>query len=54
MEDTPAQYYEMMDLSDISDFPDVLTATSDEDIPDLDDVSELLMWTMVWINIYTP
>ena len=28
----------MMDLSDISDFQDVMTTTSDEDIPDLDDV----------------
>ena len=37
-EDTPASYYEMMDLSDISDFQDVMTTTSDEDIPDLDDV----------------
>ena len=28
----------MMDLNDISDFQDVMTTTSDEDIPDLDDV----------------
>ena len=38
LEDTPVPYYERMDLSDISDFQDVMTATSDEDIPDLDDV----------------
>ena len=34
-EDTSASYYEMMDLNDISDFQDVMTTTSDEDIPDL-------------------
>ena len=34
----PASYYEMMDLSDISDFQDVMTTTSEEDIPDLDNV----------------
>ena len=37
-EDTPTSYYEMMDLSNIYDFQDVMTTTSDEDIPDLDDV----------------
>ena len=41
LEDTPAPYYEMMDLSDISDFQDLMTTTSDGDIPDLDDVFEL-------------
>ena len=35
-EDAPAPYYKMMDLSDISDFQDVMTTTSDEDIPDLE------------------
>ena len=40
-EDAAAPYYEMMDLSNISDFQDVMTTTSDEDIPDLDDVFEL-------------
>ena len=38
LEDAPAPYYKMMDLSDISDLQDVMTATSDEDIPDLDNV----------------
>ena len=37
-EDTPASYHEMMDLDDISDFQDVMTTTSNEDTPDLDDV----------------
>ena len=37
-EDTSASYYETTDLGDISDFQDVMTTTSDEDIPDLDDV----------------
>ena len=37
-EDAPAPYYEIMDLSDISDFQDVMTTTSEEDIPDLGDI----------------
>ena len=37
-EDTPAAYYEMMDLRDISDFQYVMTTTSDENIPDLEDI----------------
>ena len=37
-EDAPAPYYETMDLSDILDIQDVMTTTSDEDIPDLDDI----------------
>ena len=37
-EDIQASYCQMMDLDDISDFQDVMTTTSDEDIPDLDDV----------------
>ena len=52
LEDAPAPYYEMMDLSDIFDFQDVMTTTSDEDIPDLDDVFKLWIWTLVCINIY--
>ena len=36
LEDAPAPYYVMMDLSDISDLQDVMTTTSDEDIPDLE------------------
>ena len=34
----PALYCETLDLSDFSDFQDVMTTTSDEDIPDLDDI----------------
>ena len=41
LEDTPSPYYEIMDLSDISDFQDVMTTTSDKEIPDIDDVFEL-------------
>ena len=52
-EDAQAPYYEMMDLSDILNFQDVMTATSDEDIPDLDDILELWIWTMVWIKHVT-
>ena len=37
-ENAPTPHYEVMDLSDIFNFPDVVTTTSDEDIPDLDDV----------------
>ena len=31
----------MMDLSNISDIKDVVTTTSDEDIPDLEDIFRL-------------
>ena len=47
-------YNEMMDLSDILDLQDVKTTTSDEDIPNLEDIPGFWIWTMVWINIYTP
>ena len=50
--DAPAPYYEVMDLSDISDFQDVMTTTSDGDIPDLEDI--LWIWTMAWINNFAP
>ena len=40
-----------MDLSDISDFQDVMTTTSHEDIPHLDDVFGLWIQTIIWINI---
>ena len=40
-EDTPSPYYEMMDLSDISDLQDMMTTTSDEDILDLEDIFSL-------------
>ena len=35
---TPVLYHDMLDLSDISDFEDVMTTSSDEDIPAPDDV----------------
>ena len=37
-EDTPVSYYKTMDLNNISDFQDVMTTTSNEDIHDPDDV----------------
>ena len=37
-EDASASCYEMMDLSEISNIQEVMTTTSDEDIPDLDDI----------------
>ena len=40
-EDTPAPYYKMIDLGDSSDLQDVMTTTSDEDIPDLEDIFTL-------------
>ena len=46
-------YHDMLDLSNISDFKDVMTTSSDNDIPALDDVFGF--WnqlTMVCINIY--
>ena len=64
-EDTPAPYYKIMTLSDISDLQDVMTTTSDEGIPDLEDIFRL--WIMDyalnelmqklcesrWIHLYT-
>ena len=38
---TPALYHDTLDLSDISDYQDVMTTSSDEDIPALDDVFAL-------------
>ena len=52
-EDAPVQYNEMMDFSDILDLQDVMTTTSNEDIPDLEDIFRLCIQTMVCINIYT-
>ena len=37
-EDAPTSFYETMDLSDISDLQDVITTTSDEEIPALEDI----------------
>ena len=42
-----------MDLSDIFNFPHVMTTTRNEDIPGLDDVFGLWIWTVVWIHLYT-
>ena len=53
-EDASASYYKMMDLSDISDLKDVMTTTSDEDIPDLEDIFGLWTQTMLCVNIYHP
>ena len=37
----PVLYHDMLDLSDISDFEDVMTTSSDKGIPALDDVFRL-------------
>ena len=42
-----------MDLSNIFDFPDVMTTTSDEDTPSWEDVFGLWIWTVVCINFDT-
>ena len=31
-------YYDLLDLSDISEFEDIMTTSSDEDIPPLEDI----------------
>ena len=38
---TPTSYQDSLDLSDILDFKDVMTTSSNEDIPALEDVFEL-------------
>ena len=38
---TPTSYQDMLDLSDMSDFEDVMTTSSDNDIPALKDIAEL-------------
>ena len=50
MDSIPALYQDTLDLSDISDFKDVMTISSDKDIPALG----RCIWkqTMVCINIY--
>ena len=53
-EDALAPYYEMMDLSNILNLQDVMTITSYEDIPDLEDSFGLWIWTMDKINAYNP
>ena len=34
----PSSYYDTLDLSDISEFEDLMTTSSDEDIPALKDI----------------
>ena len=53
-ENAPTPHYEVMDLSNIFDFPDMMTTTRDENIPGLGDVSGLWIWTEVWIHFDTP
>ena len=38
MDYTSASYYDTLDLSDISEFEDLITTSSDEDVPALDEV----------------
>ena len=53
-EDATTPYNEMMDLSDISDIVDVMKTTIHEDIPGLEDIFGLSIWTMVCIkHIYS-
>ena len=56
MDSTPASYQDTLDLSDISYFEDVMTTSSDEDIPALDNVIGLWnLQTMVSIkHWHTP
>ena len=42
-----------MDLSDIFNFPYMMTTVSDEDIPSLEDVLDFEKWTSVCINLNT-
>ena len=47
---TSTSYLGTLDLSDVSDFKDVMTTSSDEDVPALEDVFALLtQYTMVCI-----
>ena len=41
MDYTPASYQDLLDLSDISDFEDVMITSSNEDVPALNDMIEL-------------
>ena len=54
MDSTPPLYQNTLDLSDISDFKDVMITSSDEDVPALEDMNEL--WNGLWLayNIYIP
>ena len=53
-EDTPGPHYKMMDLSDIFNLQDMMATTSDEDMLNLEYIFGLWIWTVVWINVYTP
>ena len=44
MDFTSTSYHDMLDLSDISEFEDLMTTSSDEDIPGLDD--EIGYWNL--------
>ena len=44
MDYTSTSYHDMLDLSDISEFEDLMTISSNEDIPALDD--EIGHWTI--------
>ena len=41
MDYTPGLYQDSLDLSDISDFEDVMITSSNKDVPALDDMIEL-------------
>ena len=48
MDYTSTSYHDTLDLSDISEFEDLMTTSSDEDIPALDDeIRYWNLWTMV-------
>ena len=44
---TSSSYYNTLDLSDISEFEDLMTTSSNEGIPALDEVGYWNLWTMV-------
>ena len=48
MDYTSTMYHDTLDLSDISEFKDLMTTSSDEEIPALDDeIGYWNLWTMV-------
>ena len=44
---TSSSYYDTLDLSDISEFEDLMATSSNEDIPALDEVGYWNLWTVV-------
>ena len=44
---TSSSYYDTLDLSDISEFEDLMTTSSDEDTPALEKVGYSNLWTIV-------